>query len=226
MCGRYAFFANQQELANEFGIEIDPDLQLKPRYNIAPSQQIPVIITENGKRKVILMRWGLVPFWAKDTSIGNKMINARAETIAEKPAFRQAVKKRRCLIPTNGFYEWKKEGATKTPMWIYPRGQAPFAFAGIWESWHPEGKEEETLLSASILTTEPNDFMKSIHNRMPVIPTDQAIDLWMDPEVTEVAKLQPCFKTLPGSELTAHAVLPLVNSPWNDRPDLIDPAIS
>jgi putative SOS response-associated peptidase YedK len=178
MCGRYRL-TRPDKLAGRFGIE--PEDDWAPRFNIAPAQNIPVIRQhpEEPKRFGSKMRWGLIPFWAKDASIGYKMINARAETVATKPSFREALKKRRCLIPADGFYEWKKDGKTKTPFCFAMADDSIFAFAGLWEQWkNPEGRLVETC---SIITTTPNALCAEVHDRMPAILPDEAYDLWLDP---------------------------------------------
>jgi putative SOS response-associated peptidase YedK len=179
MCGRYRLSRSKELLAEHFDVEPDDDWE--PRYNIAPTQNVPVIRRHPAQPKRLgsQIRWGLIPFWAKDSSIGFKMINARAETVATKPAFRDALKQRRCLIPADGFYEWKKNGKAKTPFCFTMADDSIFAFAGIWDSWrNPEGKAIETC---SIITTIPNALLADIHDRMPVILPDKAYDLWLDP---------------------------------------------
>lgn len=179
MCGRYCLSRSKELLAEHFDVEPDDDWE--PRYNIAPTQNIPVIrqYPEQPKRFGSRMRWGLIPVWAKDASIGFKIINVRAETIAGKPTFRDALKKQRCLIPADGFFEWRNKGKAKTPFCFTMADDSIFAFAGIWDSWrNPEGKAIETC---SIITTTPNTLLIDIHDRMPVILPDDAYDLWLDP---------------------------------------------
>jgi putative SOS response-associated peptidase YedK len=178
MCGRFRL-TRASKLAERFGIE--PEDDWVPRYNIAPTQNVEVIRQhpEEPKRFGSRMRWGLIPSWAKDASVGYKMINARAETVATKPSFCEALKKRRCLIPADGFYEWKKEGKTKTPFCFIMADKSLFAFAGIWETWkNPVGQLIETC---SIITTTPNALCADVHDRMPVILPDPWYDLWLDP---------------------------------------------
>lgn len=195
---------------------------LEPRYNIAPTQQI-LGVSEEAGRVARLFRWGLIPFWAKDASIGNKLINARSETIAEKPSFRHALAKRRCLIPADGFYEWKKGPGGKTPMHIRFRDGRLFAFAGLWESWTPPGGP--AVSTCTILTTEPNKLVAPIHNRMPVIldPGDEAA--WLDPETPPVARLG-LLKSLAPEEMEAVPVSIRVNSPAVDDESLVEPVSS
>jgi putative SOS response-associated peptidase YedK len=223
MCGRYTIITDVRELADDFGAEIDPGFQLKPRYNVAPSQTVPVIAVQEGKRILRGMHWGLVPFWAKEKSIGYKMINARSETIAEKPSFKQALLKRRCLILADGFYEWRKEGSAKTPMWIRLKNEKPFFFAGLWESWSPPDDKETILLSTTIITIAANEFMKSIHDRMPVILPKETAEAWLDEGTKDAAKLTQYLKPYPAEAMIAHPVSILVNSPKNDRPECILP---
>ena len=179
MCGRYRLSRSKELLAERFDVEPDDDWE--PRYNIAPTQNVCVIRQhpEQPERWGSRMRWGLIPFWAKDANIGFKMINARAETVASKPAFRESIRKRRCLIPADGFYEWRKNGKVKTPFCFTMADDSIFAFAGIWDSWRNPGGQ--TIETCSIITTTPNALLIDIHDRMPVILPDDAYDLWLDP---------------------------------------------
>jgi putative SOS response-associated peptidase YedK len=183
MCGRYLITAPRDALANWFNFDDGPDLSA--RYNIAPTQSIPIVrmAATDGQRECVLVRWGLVPSWAKDLSFGASAINARGETLPDKPAFRTAFKRRRCLVPANGFYEWMKQGKTKRPHVIRPVDDTPLAFAGLWEHWKaPNGKEIET---STIVTTEANDLLRPLHDRMPVIlPREHYAD-WLDPQRKE-----------------------------------------
>lgn len=192
-----------------------------PRFNIAP--QTPIItIPNDGLLAMTPMRWGLVPSWAKDESIGARLINARLETAAEKPAFRSALRRRRCIIPADGFYEWKRIGTAKTPMYIERVDQRPMGFAGIWESWtHPDGS---SLLTASILTTEPNALMASIHDRMPVILDESRWKDWIDAGERSIEQLSPVLTPFPAELMRAYPVSTRVNSPRNDDPTLVEPA--
>ena len=177
MCGRFAFYSPSEATAALFGAS--GKIDLKPRYNIAPTQDIAAIRnSENDGRELVTLRWGLVPFWAKDPAIGNRMINARAETVAEKPAFRAAYRRRRCLVLADGFYEWKKEGAGKTPYLVSLAGGEPFALAGLWEHWEARGSDE-TIDSATLITTDANAFMGRLHHRMPVVLQREAADRWL-----------------------------------------------
>ncbi len=223
MCGRFTLTAGKKKLAESFA-EFEPPEQLAPRYNIAPSQPI-AVVANNGENKVEFFQWGLIPSWAKDPKIGNRMINARSETLAEKPSFRNAYKRRRCLILADGFYEWHKNpDKTKTPMYIQLESRDPFAFAGLWELWHsPDG---DHLLSCTIITTQPNAFMANIHNRMPVILPRQAYKQWLDPaEHKSTEQLQALLVPYPAKEMTAHPVSTTVNNPRNDVPDCIEPVV-
>jgi putative SOS response-associated peptidase YedK len=167
------------------------------------------------------LRWGLIPSWAKDPGIGDRMINARAETVAEKPSFRRALQKRRCLVLADGFYEWRKEGKKKTPLHIALKSHEPFGFAGLWETWKPP--TGETIHSCTIITTTPNALMESIHNRMPVILTREAEALWLDRRVEDPQALLPLLAPYPAEAMDAYVVSPLVNSPRNDTSACIEP---
>jgi putative SOS response-associated peptidase YedK len=192
-----------------------------PRYNIAPAQSVLTIIDDEGGHRAGLLRWGLIPAWAKDPTIGNRMINARAETVAEKPSFRRALQKRRCLVLADGFYEWRKEGRTKTPMFITLKSREPFAFAGLWETWEPP--TGDPVRSCTIITTSPNSLMAAIHDRMPVILPRAAESLWLDRTVTDPQALLPLLAPYAAELMKAYAVSPLVNLPRNDTPACIEP---
>lgn len=220
MCGRYTLATPTQKLAESFsGFEVPAELP--PRYNVAPTQPI-AVVANNGQHKVEFFQWGLIPSWAKDPKIGNQMINARAETLGEKPAFRNAYKRRRCLVLADGFYEWRKEeDGAKTPMYIRLASGDPFAFAGLWEMWQTA---EDTILSCTIITTDPNDLMAQIHNRMPVILPPAAYEQWLDPAERRPDDLQGLLHPYPTELMTAYPVSKMVNSPKNDSPALIEPA--
>jgi putative SOS response-associated peptidase YedK len=221
MCGRFSQTASPEVIAQQFGLD-DPPL-FKPRYNIAPSQPIAAILIDSDitTRKLVMLRWGLIPSWAKDPKIGNQCINAKAETVAEKPSFRSAFKKRRCLILATGFYEWQVQGRTKQPMWIGLQSRRPFAFAGLWEHWKPA--EGESLETCTIITTEPNDLMAPIHNRMPVILAPASYDQWLDPTFQQAETLKALLRPFPSEELTAYPVSTLVNNPRHDAPQYLEP---
>ena len=218
MCGRYAFFAPKDAIIRAFGLEDAPDFA--PRWNIAPTQTSAVIrVADGGARELTPMRWGLIPSWAKEPEINDRMINARAETVAEKPSFRAAFKSRRCIVPASGFYEWTKLAGGKQPQYISRVDLQPLAFAGLWESWTSKGGEE-TLVSFTIITTEANTFMRPMHQRMPVILDGIQLDTWLDPGVDPTALsgiLQPADDEL----LQAWPVSKRVNSPMNDDEHLI-----
>jgi putative SOS response-associated peptidase YedK len=221
MCGRFTQTATPAIIAEQFGVAV-PSL-FQPRYNIAPSQPIAVIRIEpdSTTRTLVMLRWGLIPSWAKDPTIGNQYINAKAETVAEKPSFRSAFKKRRCLVVATGFYEWQVQGRTKQPMWIGLQSQRPFAFAGLWEQWKPA--DGELLETCTIITTEPNGLMAQIHNRMPVILGPAFYDQWLDPTFQPIESLKDLLRPYPGEELMAYPVSTLVNNPRHDVPQCLEP---
>jgi len=220
MCGRFTLF-DTASLAEAFGVA--GAASLSPRYNIAPSQAVAAVRVPPGgsARESVLLHWGLVPSWAKDPSIGNRMINARAETAAGKPAFRSAMRRRRCLVPADGFYEWKRTGGRKQPYYIRMRDERVFAFAGLWESWEEPGGA--AVESCAILTTSPNDLLVPIHDRMPVLVAPRDYDFWLSPEVLDPGALAPLFRPFPSEEMTAFPVGTAVNNPKTDSPDLIKP---
>jgi putative SOS response-associated peptidase YedK len=221
MCGRFTLTVDPARLKEAFPWVETPQ-ELAPRYNIAPSQPV-AVVANNSDYKLEYFQWGLVPSWAKDPQIGNRMINARAETLAEKPSFRTAYRRRRCMIFADGFYEWRQNpgGRSKTPMYIRLASGDPFAFAGLWENWHgPDGSQ---ILSCTIITTSPNDMIREIHNRMPVILPEDGYKLWLDPEERNPQELDGLLRPYPASQLTAYPVSKLVNSPQNELPDCIKP---
>jgi len=222
MCGRFTLFIDPADLREAFPGFSFPK-EMTPRYNIAPSQPI-AVVANNGKSQVEFFQWGLVPSWAQDPSIGNRMINARAESLAEKPSFRTAYKRRRCLILADGFYEWQQVpgGKGKTPMLIKMKSGEPFAFAGLWEAWHPD--QDDALLTCTIITTTPNVLMEKIHNRMPVILSPAAYRLWLDPAERAADELAKLLKPYPASQMAAFPVSRLVNDPKNDSPECVAPA--
>lgn len=221
MCGRFVRSTDKDDLQNRFGFTDPQGVLLKPRYNIAPSQMSLVVIVKDDQRVLKLMRWGLVPFWAKDEKIGYKMINARAEGINEKPSFRTPFKKRRCLVLADGFYEWQKpDKKSKIPYYFRLKSGAPFAFAGLWDLWDKEGEPRATF---TIITTENNELMEPIHNRMPVILHEQNEGAWLDPELTDPAKLLPLLKPYPSEEMECYEISTFVNSPKNESAECIKP---
>lgn len=218
MCGRFSLSTDLTTLKEKFQFIFADEMQ--PRYNIAPGQTILTVVQEEANRVGKPMRWGLVPFWAKDHKIGYKMINARAETIHEKPSYRHSFQRKRCLILADGFYEWKKEGAQKKPFRFQLKNREPFAFAGAWDRW---SKGENTLFSCTIITTTPNDLTKDVHDRMPVILPEDAYDLWLNPDSTDTEYLKSLLLPYPSGEMESYAVSTLVNSPKNDHPAIIEP---
>jgi putative SOS response-associated peptidase YedK len=222
MCGRFALSPKTKDIEHLVpGIRIEGEL--KQRFNIAPTQDIACILNES-PAELSYLRWGLIPSWSKDESIGSKMINARSETIHEKPSFRNAFRKRRCLILASGFYEWKKtEGvAKKSPYFIYLRSRMPFAFAGVWESW----KKPETgvkINSTSIITTFANELMLGLHDRMPVIIQPDNFDIWLDSSIEDQNELISLLKPYPSDEMGCYAVSDLVNNPRNDAEECLKP---
>jgi len=222
MCGRYTLIAELDELAAEFGLTDVGGLSLSPRYNIAPTQEVPVVRLVEGAKQLDMLRWGLIPAWAKDIEIGNKLINARSETAAEKPSFRSAFKKRRCLIPASGFYEWKKEKGGKQPYYIRRDDEDVVAFAGLWESW--AGNDDRGPLETfTILTTEPNELMRTLHNRMPVILEPDDYDKWLNTDQTDKDASLALLDPLPDGLLATMPVNKRVNSPRNDDVACLEP---
>lgn len=221
MCGRYFLTTPGAVLAERFALEEAPELA--PRFNIAPSQTVPIVrAAANGRRELARVRWGLVPFWAKEAAIGNRLINARAESVAEKPAFRDSFRKRRCLIPADGFYEWQTTSAGKTPWLLRLRGGGVLAFAGLWSAWR-EPADGSTLETCAIVTTTPNELAAAVHDRMPVVLPVDAHAVWLDPEAAAPA-LAGLLRPLPAEAMEAFPVSKRVNSPANDDPALIEPA--
>lgn len=224
MCGRFALAQEHEALRVRFGFTDDPEApyQQLPRYNIAPTQMLGVV-RQNGGRTFTPMRWGLIPTWAKDPKIGNSLINARSETVAEKPSFRDSFKKRRCLVPATGFFEWQKVPAStsKQPFHIHLLNESVFAFAGLWSYWtDPQTKLD--WLTFAILTTSANELMKPIHDRMPVILAPDNEARWCDPS-TSAEQLHELFRPFPADQMDAYAVSTSVNAPRNDAPTCIAP---
>ena len=217
MCGRYAIPDTGDILIRFTGVRIGVDL--KPRYNAAPSQDLPVIVND-GEPHVELMRWGLVPFWAKDTTIGYKMLNARAETLQEKPSFRKSLALKRCVVPASGFFEWKQVGKEKIPCYIFLKDRSAFGFAGLYDVW--KDKQGKELKSYTILTTHPNALVEPIHNRMPVILEKKDEKEWLNPDETEASRLVTLLHPYPAREMAAYPVSHLVNSPANDTKEVIE----
>lgn len=219
MCERFALFSDYDAILDRF--DLRQEFQWTPRYNIAPTQPALVLLADGTTRRVDAFRWGLIPSWAKDAKIGYKLIDARAETVFEKPSFRSAAKQRRCLVLANGFYEWRKIETVKTPMFIRLKSKEPFGLAGLWESWKsPEGQEVRTC---TIVTTEPNELMQTIHNRMPVIVPKDFEDFWLSQEPRSKEELGPLLQPYRGGEMEVFEVSRLVNSPANDQPACVEP---
>ncbi len=219
MCGRYMLTVSGEVLARLF--ELDTAPELAPRYNIAPTQPAPVVRSREGSRELRELRWGLVPRWARDPSMGARLINARAETAAAKPSFREAFRSRRCLVPANGFFEWQKLPGGKQPWLVRFADRRPFALAGLWERWTPpEGTPLETF---TILTTEPNAVVAPLHGRMPVILPPEAWDPWLDPALRDPGRLAPLLRPCPPEGMETFPVSRLVNSPANDSPECAEP---
>ncbi|MBI4842162.1 MAG: SOS response-associated peptidase [candidate division NC10 bacterium] len=221
MCGRFSLGTPASTLATQFELFEAP--AWAPRYNIGPTQSAPTVVRAASQlaRRFTLHRWGLIPPWAKDPGIGSRLINARAETVATKPAFRQALRERRCLILADGFYEWQRRGRHKQPFHIRMLDGRPFAFAGLWEHW--EGPEGTVIDSCTILTTTANELVGALHDRMPVILAPQDYDVWLDPAIQEVERLEPLLRPYPAEEMTAHPVSTRVNNPANDSPACVEP---
>jgi putative SOS response-associated peptidase YedK len=221
MCGRFTQRHSADAIATEFQLEFVPDSP--PRYNIAPTQLIAAVTqpADATQRQFRVFQWGLVPFWAKDASLGAKLINARSETVAEKPSFRAAFRYRRCLILADGFYEWQRQERRKQPYFFHLQDDRPFAFAGLWEHWEgPQGEIKETC---TILTTEANDLLRPIHNRMPVMVPPQEYDLWLDPSLDTASQLLPLLHPYPAEEMASYPVSSLVNKASSDRPECLEP---
>ena len=219
MCGRFTLRANLNRILDEFAAEAS-GLEWSPRFNIAPTQQVLAIRLKDGARTLSAAKWGLFPSWAKDAKIGNSLINARADGVADKPSFRSAFKRGRCLVVADGFYEWQKVDAkSKQPYFIHMKDDRPFAFAGLCEHW---SKGEQPIDSATIITTEPNPLMAPIHDRMPMILPASAYDLWLDPEFTDKQRLLDLLKPYQQGQMVATPVSTLVNNPRNESPRCVE----
>ena len=218
MCGRYSLIASIAELGERFGFD-GADVAYSPSYNVAPTQGVLTVVAENDARRAVRMRWGLIPSWAREASIGSRMINARAETVAEKPSFRTALRRRRCLVLADGFYEWRRTSAGKRPMRITMASGEPFAFAGLWDTWRDP--QDEAVTSCTIITTVANDLLRPIHDRMPVILQRDQEDLWLDHDVREPDVLREALALYNSGAMKAYEVSTLVNSTANDGPGII-----
>jgi len=221
MCGRFTLFAPGESIRELFQLTSAP--AIAPRYNIAPTQPVAAVrqSRDSGQRELTHFNWGLIPRWAKDPSIGSRMINARSETVAEKPSFRVALKYRRCLIPTSGFYEWQRVEGGKQPVFINMADSSPFAIAGLWEHWQSQDGSE--IESCTLLTTSPNDLLAPVHNRMPVIVAPENFDMWLDPQLQKSDLLQHLFQPFPPEKMSYYPVSTFVNRPGNDDPRCIEP---
>jgi putative SOS response-associated peptidase YedK len=219
MCGRFSLFEDVEQLMQQFDFVFSGEWD--PRFNVAPSQQVLAVAPgKDSGRKGAMLRWGLIPFWAEDEKIGYKMINARGETIDQKASFKGPLKKRRCLILADGFYEWKRNGKEKQPFRFMMQDEQPFAFAGLWETWKKGG---EAVHSCTIITTEANSLVEDVHDRMPVILGREQQQIWLDPSVEETAKLKSLLVPYDAAQMKAYEVSPMVNSPKNDIRDVAMP---
>ena len=222
MCGRFTLTADPADLMEAFSWINFGNAKFSPRYNIAPTQPL-AVVPNTGENKLDFFTWGLVPFWAKDPAIGNRMINARSETLSEKPSFKNAFKRRRCLILADGFFEWQKIPGEKSkiPTYIHMKDNKPFVFAGLWEEWNsPDGSQ---ILSTTIITTSPNELVAPIHNRMPVILPESAYEQWLTPGEADTQKLSPLLYPFDANLMAAFPVSQMVNNPRNDFPINISP---
>lgn len=218
MCGRFTLRTPARDVARAFGLDLLDDWP--PRYNVAPTQSVAAVRQPAGEqRQLVFLHWGLVPSWADDPTIGNRMINARAETLATKPAFRKAFRQRRCLIPSDGFYEWQQQGRQKQPYYFTLADGGLFALAGLWERWE---KNALVIESCTIITTAANSLVAPLHDRMPVILPPDDYELWLDANVEDVERLQPLLRPLPPEAMRARPVSTLVNSPRNDSPACLE----
>lgn len=217
MCGRFTQRQPATRLRKEFQVEEVPEVDAL--YNIAPTQSILGVRQRPDGREMSFLKWGLIPSWAKDSSMGAKLINARSETVTEKPSFREAFKRRRCIIPADGFYEWQRTGSRKQPFFFHMRDDRPFAFAGLWDRWQsPEG---EVIESCTILTTEANEVLLPVHDRMPVILASEDYELWLDDDLRKVSLREELLKPFPASQMAGYPVGTSINSPRNQGAGLI-----
>ena len=219
MCGRFAQRTDARKLAKEFKVREVPET--KPRYNIAPTQDILSIRQAEDEREAVFLKWGLIPSWAKDASIGAKLLNARSETVTEKPSFREAFKKRRCIIPADGFYEWQRTGGKKQPYFFHLHDERPFGFAGLWEKW--KGEDGQVLETCTILTTEANKVLRPVHNRMPVILHPEDYEMWLADDARKIDLIKELLRPYLSSEMISYPVSTLVNNAFNVGTDLLIP---
>ena len=221
MCGRFTQTMSSQKLSREFKVPAAEVPKVKPIYNIAPSQPVLVLLMENHKQKFDFVNWGLIPSWAKDPAIGNRMINARCETLDQKPSFRGPLRHHRCLVVADGFYEWKREGSYRQPYYIRLKSGEPFGFAGLWSHWTAADGSE--IRSCTIITAEASDFIRPIHFRMPVILPKKNREPWIHPAEQNVKELMRLLVSCPDRDLAAYPVSTRVNSPLNDSPECLKP---
>jgi len=224
MCGRFTIRTPASVVAQQFGLLGAPPFEA--RFNVAPSQPVPLVRVAYAdgppRRELVWLRWGLVPAWARDPAIGNRLINARAETAAEKPAFRVALRRRRGLVVADGFYEWQRVGSRKQPYFFHLRDDGPFAFAALWDTW--EGLDRSAIESCTLLTTEANDVVRPIHDRMPVLISPADYERWLDPTVQKPELVMSLLRPYPSEEMTTFPVSSLINSPSHEDPRCIEPA--
>jgi len=220
MCGRFTITVSPDEIAELLGLPEVP--AWAARWNVAPTQELPVVLPGGARddRTLARLRWGLVPSWAKDPSIGSRMINARAESLLSKNAFADALRKRRCLVPADGFYEWRKLPGGRHPVRFVVKGEELFGFAGLWDSWR-DRKSGRELRTFTIITTTPNELVAPVHDRMPALLVEEAEDVWLDPAVEDPDRLLPLLAPYPAERMAAYDVSPLLNSPENDGPEVI-----
>jgi putative SOS response-associated peptidase YedK len=221
MCGRFARIVSDKTLRERYRLE--RLAKLDDRYNIAPLQNIAAVRTAAAGRELVLLRWGLIPSWSEDAKIAYKLTNARCETVVEKPSFRSAFKQRRCIIPASGFYEWKREAKQKQPFYIHPRDEELFSFAGLWECWHDA--EGEIIESCAVITTEANELMRPIHDRMPVILDSEGEDEWLNPR-SEPASLRALLVPFASDQMDAYPVSTWMNNARNEGAKCIEPAVA
>jgi putative SOS response-associated peptidase YedK len=226
MCGRFHQTTPLQKLAKLFKAELKMKLdEYKPLFNVAPSLKVPAVYVPNNQTERVLesLKWGLVPAWANDPAIGFKLANARGETVAEKPSFKTAFKKQRCLIPVNGFYEWKQDSKPKQPYYFKMKDEETFALAGLWEFWKPKTGDGEPIYSFTLITTTPNKVLEPVHDRMPVILNEKDYDAWLDPKNNDIEKLLKLIQPYPDTKMTGYAVSTFVSASKNQGPDCIKP---
>ncbi|MBB6448540.1 putative SOS response-associated peptidase YedK [Geomicrobium halophilum] len=219
MCGRFTLYDQIENIQKRFGIEVSTIDDLESSFNIAPSQSILAVVSDGEQNRLGRLRWGLIPPWAKDINVGYKMINARSETIAEKNSFKYAFQRRRCLIPANGFYEWKTIDRKKQPYHIQMQNEELFSFAGLWEKWNDGA---EAIFSCTIITTSANDLMSDIHDRMPVILTPENESAWLDPRKNDLQELEKQLRPYDSRQMKAYPVSTDVNRPKNNHKELIN----